>query len=76
VRKSAAFRPPRRRRALRERRDRALGSLLIGAAVLGIANAIVKPVLTILTLPLILVTLGVSYFALDGAQAPAPRGED
>jgi putative membrane protein len=44
------------------------GSLLIGAAVLGIANAIVKPVLTILTLPLILVTLGVSYFALNVAM--------
>jgi len=31
---------------------------LIGAAVLGIANAFLKPVLTILTLPLVLVTLG------------------
>ena len=31
---------------------------LIGAAVLGIANAVLKPVLAILTLPLILVTLG------------------
>jgi putative membrane protein len=41
------------------------GSILIGAAVLGLANAIVKPVLAILTLPLILVTLGLSYFALN-----------
>ena len=32
------------------------GPLLLGAAVLGIANAIVKPILTILTLPLIAVT--------------------
>ena len=31
---------------------------LVGAAVLGIANAILKPVLAILTLPLIIVTLG------------------
>lgn len=31
---------------------------LVGAAVLGVANAVVKPVLAILTLPLILVTLG------------------
>ncbi len=31
---------------------------LIGAAVLGIANAFLKPILTILTLPLIVVTLG------------------
>jgi putative membrane protein len=44
------------------------GSVLIGAAVLGIANAILKPVLTILTLPLILVTLGLSYFALNIAM--------
>jgi putative membrane protein len=41
------------------------GSILLGAAVLGIANAILKPVLTVLTLPLILVTLGISYFALN-----------
>ncbi len=31
---------------------------IIGAAVLGIANAIIKPILAILTLPLIIVTLG------------------
>jgi putative membrane protein len=31
---------------------------LIGAAVLGVANAVLKPILTILTLPLVLVTLG------------------
>jgi putative membrane protein len=41
------------------------GSVLIGAAVLGIANAIVKPVLTILALPLIIVTLGLAYFAIN-----------
>jgi putative membrane protein len=39
--------------------------VLIGAAVLGIANAVVKPVLTILTLPLIIVTLGLAYFAIN-----------
>jgi putative membrane protein len=39
--------------------------VLIGAAVLGIANAIVKPVLAILTLPLIIVTLGLAYFAIN-----------
>src|SRR4029079_9536434 len=32
--------------------------LVIGGAVLGIANTIVKPILTILTLPLVIVTLG------------------
>lgn len=31
---------------------------LIGSAVLGIANAIIKPVVAVLTLPLIIVTLG------------------
>ena len=41
------------------------GPLLLGAAVLGIANAVLKPILTVLTLPLIIVTLGLSYFALN-----------
>lgn len=41
------------------------GALLLGAAVLGFANAFLKPVLAILTLPLIIVTLGLSYFALN-----------
>lgn len=44
------------------------GSLLIGAAVLGIANAIVKPILAVLTLPLIIVTFGLFYFALNVAM--------
>jgi putative membrane protein len=38
---------------------------LIGAAVLGVANAIIKPILAILTLPLILATLGIFYFFLS-----------
>jgi uncharacterized membrane protein YvlD (DUF360 family) len=37
-----------------------LGALLIGAAVLAIANTIVKPILTLLTLPLVIITLGCS----------------
>jgi putative membrane protein len=41
------------------------GSLLLGAAVLGFANAFVKPVVAILTLPLILLTLGLAYFAIN-----------
>jgi putative membrane protein len=41
------------------------GSVLIGAAVFGIANAIVKPILAFLALPLILVTLGLAYFAIN-----------
>ena len=41
------------------------GSLLLGAAVLGVANAIIKPILTLITLPLVVVTLGLSYFAIN-----------
>jgi putative membrane protein len=41
------------------------GPILLGAAVLGLANAFVKPVLAILTLPVILLTLGLGYFALN-----------
>jgi putative membrane protein len=44
------------------------GSILLGAAVLSLAHAVVKPVLAVLTLPLILVTLGVSYFAISVAM--------
>jgi putative membrane protein len=41
------------------------GSLLLGAAVLTLGNAILKPILAILTLPLIVVTFGLAYFALN-----------
>jgi putative membrane protein len=41
------------------------GGVLIGAAVFGIANAIVKPVVAVLALPLILLTLGLAYFAIN-----------
>ena len=41
---------------------------IIGAAVLGIANGILKPVLTVLTLPLIILTLGVFYFVIHVAM--------
>jgi len=41
------------------------GSLLLGSAVLTLGNAVVKPVLAILTLPLILVTFGLAYFAIN-----------
>jgi putative membrane protein len=44
------------------------GPLLLGAAVLGIANAFVKPILAILTLPLIIITLGLFYFVLNIAM--------
>src|SRR5437660_2441821 len=38
---------------------------LIGAAVLGIANTVIKPLLAILTLPLIIVTLGFFYLLIN-----------
>jgi putative membrane protein len=44
------------------------GSLLLGAAVLGLGNAILKPVLTILTFPIIVLTLGLFYFVLNVAM--------
>ena len=44
------------------------GPVLLGAAVLALANAFVKPVLTILTFPIILFTLGLFYFVLNIAM--------
>jgi len=44
------------------------GPLLLGAAVLMIGNAIIKPVLAVLTLPLVIITLGFSYFAINVAM--------
>ena len=41
---------------------------IIGAAVLGIANGILKPVLAILTLPLIILTLGLFYLLINIAM--------
>ena len=41
---------------------------LIGSAVLGIANAIVKPILTLLTLPLVIVTLGLFMLVINIAM--------
>ena len=41
---------------------------IIGAAVLGIANAIIKPILAILTLPLIIVTLGLFLLLINIAM--------
>ena len=41
---------------------------LIGAAVLGIANTLVKPVLAVITLPLIIVTLGFFYLVINIAM--------
>jgi putative membrane protein len=40
--------------------------LLIMAVVLGLVNAIIRPILVVLTLPLTIVTLGLFYFVVNG----------
>src|ERR671930_1968952 len=45
-----------------------LAAFLIGGAVLAIANTLLKPVLAVLTLPLIIVTLGVFYLFINIAM--------
>jgi putative membrane protein len=37
----------------------------IGAVVLGVANAVIKPILALLTLPLIVLTLGIFYLFIN-----------
>jgi len=41
---------------------------IIGAAVLGIANSVIKPVLTLITLPLIILTLGLFLLVINIAM--------
>jgi putative membrane protein len=41
-------------------------SLALAALVLGLVNALVKPVLVLLTLPLTILTLGLFYFVVNG----------
>ncbi len=43
------------------------GALAVGAAVLGLVNTVVRPVLTFLTLPLTILTLGLFYLVVNGA---------
>ena len=42
------------------------GALALAALVLGFVNAIVRPVLVILTLPITLLTLGLFYLVVNG----------
>jgi putative membrane protein len=44
------------------------GPVVLGGAVLGVANTVLRPVLALLTFPLIVVTLGVGYFAISVAM--------
>jgi putative membrane protein len=46
---------------------RSVPALLIAALVLGLVNALVRPVLTILTLPITIITLGLFYLVVNGA---------
>ena len=41
-------------------------ALAVAALVLGLINAVVRPVLVILTLPITVVTLGLFYFVVNG----------
>lgn len=42
--------------------------LLVAGAVLGVLNLLVKPILTVLSIPLLLVTLGFFYLVINGAM--------
>ncbi len=42
------------------------GAVLIAALVLGIINAVIRPILILLTLPLNLLTLGLLTFVING----------
>jgi putative membrane protein len=42
------------------------GAALIAALVLGLINAVVRPILVLLTLPVTLLTLGLFIFVLNG----------
>jgi putative membrane protein len=45
--------------------DDKFGVLLLAAAVFTVANWIVKPIVTVLAIPLILLTLGIAYFFVN-----------
>lgn len=45
-----------------------LGSFMIAAVLLGLVNAIVRPILLVLTLPFTIVTLGLFIFVVNAAM--------
>src|SRR5262245_22222694 len=47
---------------------RSAGAAVVAALVLGLVNAIVRPILTLLTLPFTIVTLGLFLFVLNAAM--------
>jgi putative membrane protein len=44
------------------------GALVLAAVLLGLANAVIRPIFFFLTLPLTLVTLGLFIFVVNGAM--------
>ena len=46
-------------------RGRRVGAALIGAAILGILNVVLKPILVVLTLPVTILTLGLFLFVVN-----------
>lgn len=45
-----------------------MDSLFIAALIIGLVNAIIRPVLAFLTFPITVLTLGIFYFVLNGAM--------
>lgn len=45
-----------------------LGSLILAAVLLGVVNAVVRPVVVVLTLPLTIVTLGLFLLVVNAAM--------
>ena len=48
-------------------RIESFGAALVGALVLGLANAVVRPILILLTLPVTVLTLGLFLLVINGA---------
>jgi putative membrane protein len=42
--------------------------LLVAGAVLGVLNLLVKPILTLFSIPLLLITLGLFYLVINGVM--------
>jgi putative membrane protein len=48
-------------------RIESFGAALVGALLLGLANAVVRPILILLTLPVTVLTLGLFILVINGA---------
>jgi len=47
-------------------RIESFGTAIVAAAVLGLANAVIRPILILLTLPVTILTLGLFIFVING----------